>query len=462
MKRFTSPIRLSYRISWSSPALFAVSFAALIALGTLCLSLPFAGVDGEGLSFIDALFQSTSAVCVTGLSTVDIGARLTLFGELTIMTLFQLGGLGVMTYSLLLVTLVQKRGSPDQQDWLANVFTGDRRLHPRRMLRWIITMTAVAELVGALVLWIVFVEREGPLRSFYLAIFHSISAFCNAGFSPFSTSLIGYRYNVTVNLTMMALIITGGLGFIVTFELWRWITGHRHWFKLLLQTKLVLSVTALLIASGMLMFLLLEAHNVLKDFSWPSRVLASAFQSVTARTAGFNTVDIGSLTNGTLLVLILLMFIGAGPGSCAGGVKVTTVGVLMLAVLARIRSTAKPQAWSRSVPGDTIARAAALLAGGMMIVMIGTLLLQITELGGLPHSQARGGFLDLLFEATSAWGTVGLSTGITPSLTTAGRCVIICLMFVGRVGPLTLAAILLGRRRRRAEVYYPEEDVMIG
>jgi trk system potassium uptake protein TrkH len=221
-------------------------------------------------------------------------------------------------------------------------------------------------------------------------------------------------------------------------------------------------MTASLIVFGMVAFLLLESGNTLKDAGWTSRLWTASFQSVTARTAGFSTVNIGELRNGTLVVLILLMFVGAGSGSTAGGVKVTTLGVLLAAVLARLRGTFKAQAWNRSIGLDTIARAAALFTGAAILVMVGTFVLQITELGDVPPTASRGMFLDILFEATSAWGTVGLSTGITPTLSTVGRLVIITLMFVGRVGPLTLAAILISRARPRVELYYPEEDVMIG
>lgn len=453
---------LRLRIAWSSPVLFVLSFAFAISIGTVFLALPAAGAGGIGVPPIDALFQSTSAVCVTGLVTIDIGTRLTLPGQIAVMTLIQLGGLGIMTYSLLLVTLVQRRGSPDQGEWLANVFTRDRKLHPARMLRWIVKLVFLTEIAGALVLWPIFSHGHGVLGGLYRAAFHAVSAFCNAGFSLSSTSLMAYRDHPIVNVTFMLLIFIGGLGFVVTFEVWRWMTGRRQWFKLLLQTKLVLFMSGLLILGGACSLFLLERGNVLKGLPWSSCVWVSLFQSVTARTAGFNTVDIGTLTNGSLLVLISLMFVGAGPGSTAGGVKVTTLGVLLIAVLARLRGTYKPQAWNRSVGGDTIARAVALFAGAMVIVMVGSFLLQITELGSLLHGQARGRFLELLFEATSAWGTVGLSTGVTPALSSAGKLVIIAIMFVGRVGPLMLAALLLGRARRRVEMYYPQEDVMIG
>jgi len=332
------------------------------------------------------------------------------------------------------------------------------------MLRWIFLVTAVCEAVGALLLTFAFLREQQELSdAAFHGVFHAISAFCNAGFSSFSYSLLPFRDDLLVNVIVMVLIVTGGLGFIVTFELWRLVTGRRRWFKLLLQTKLVLFATLILILSGAVAIFVLEMYGVFGGLGLKSRVLASLFQSVTARTAGFNTVDIAALSNDTLMILIVLMFIGAGPGSCAGGVKVTTVGVLVLSVFARIHDRPKPEAWNRSVPGDTIARAAALFFGAMLLIAVGTLALQLTELAGVTVEASRAKFLPLLFEVTSAFGTVGLSTGITPTLTPAGKIVIIGIMFVGRVGPLTLAATLIGKAsRRRAALMYPEEDLMIG
>jgi trk system potassium uptake protein TrkH len=272
-----------------------------------------------------------------------------------------------------------------------------------------------------------------------------------------------FRDNVFINITTMALIIAGGLGFIVTFEVWRLATRQRRWFKLLLQTKLMLFGTLILIVVGAALIFVFETGGSFRGMSIGSQVLASFFQSVTARTAGFNTVDIGALSNSTLMVLILLMFIGAGPGSCAGGVKVTTVGILVLAVTSRLQEKPKAQAWNRSIPADTIRRAAALFAGSIFIILLSTLALQVTELAGASVEQARAFFLPLLFEVASAWGTVGLSTGVTPGLSAAGKIIVIGVMFIGRVGPLTLAAVLIGRgHSSRSGFVYPDEDVMIG
>jgi trk system potassium uptake protein len=447
-------------LTWSSPVLFVISFAVTIFIGSLLLWLPAAHSSGESLPFIDALFQSASAVCITGLVTINVGTDLSRFGQIVVLCLFQIGALGIMTYSLSIVGVVQRRSSPDQNVWFANVFTKDRKLPPSRMLRWIITLMIVVEVLGALSMWAVFSRDYDTAQALYMGVFHSISAYSNAGFSLFSDNLASYRNSLPMNLIVCAMITIGGLGFVVTFESWRSLTGRRRWFKLLLQTKLVLAAYGVLFLSGVLFILLFESQGLLKGEPIGSRILTAVFQSTT-RTAGFSTVDIGSMTDASLLVMMVLMFIGGAPGSTAGGIKVTTAAVLLMSVLSRYRSGGRPQVFNRSIPIDTITRAAVLVVGGVVIVMTGMILLQVTEMWGVSHTQTRGVFLELLFETVSAFGTVGLSTGITPSLSTAGKSIIIVLMFVGRVGPLTLAAILLGSRRS-SHVKYPEEDVMIG
>lgn len=453
--------RLISQTVWSSPLLFVGSFTTTILIGALLLSLPAATPDDSALPFVDALFQSASAVCITGLSTVNIGTDLTRFGQIVILSLFQIGALGIMTYSLALVVFVQRRRSPDHRDWLANVFTKDRKLPPSRLLAWILTLTFVVEAVGALVMWGLFSRDYSTWSALYLGVFHAVSAFCNAGFSLFADSLVSYQHDILVNVTVCSLIIVGGLGFVVTFESWRAVTGRRRWFKLLIQTKLVLATSAVLIVMGAMSLFALGWFGGQGDGFTGRHVLPAFFQSITARTAGFNTIDIGGLSNPSLIVLMMLMFIGGGPGSTAGGVKVTTIAVLFLSFISRYRSSGQPQAFHRSIAFDTVTRAAVLVSGAVLIIVIGVFLLQITELSGVPITEARGTFIELLFETVSAFGTVGLSTGITPALSTAGKSIIIVLMFVGRVGPLTLAAILLGSRRT-PRLKYPDEDVMIG
>ncbi len=425
------------------------------------LSLPFATVSRGSMSLVDAIFQSTSAVCITGLTTLSVATDLTLYGQIVILVLFQAGALGIMTYSLALVSFVQQRGSPERNEWLANIFTHDRKLPPRRMLAWIVRLTIAMEVVGVIALFPVFFADYGWIKALYFSVFHSVSGFCNAGFSLFQTSLIGYQSSVPMNVIMSVLIISGAIGFVVTFEVWRWATGKRRWFKLLVQTKLVLATYAVLLLIGIITLFVFELGGQNRDMPFGTQLLTAFFQSTLSRTSGFCTVDMSTLTYPSLLFIIVYMFIGGAPGSTAGGIKVTTAAVLVLAFVSRYRSNPKTEIFNRSVPFDTIIRAMILTTVAALIVIIGTFLLQITELWGMPHREASGHFFDLLFEATSAFGTVGLSTGVTPTLTSAGRVVVLVLMFIGRVGPLTLAALLLGKQTT-SRLSYVEEDVMIG
>lgn len=314
---------LRRRISWSSPILFVASFAAMITIGAALLSLPFATVSRGSMSLVDAAFQSTSAVCITGLTTLTIATDLTLFGQIVILVLFQAGALGIMTYSLALVSFVQQRGSPERNEWLANIFTHDRKLPPRRMLTWILRLTIIVEIAGVIALFPVFLTNHGGFEAFYLAVFHSVSGFCNAGFSLFPTSLIEYQSSIPMNMIMAVLIVVGAIGFVVTFELWRWATGRRRWFKLLVQTKLVLATYAVLLVIGIVMIFLFEIGGENQSMPFGTRLLTAFFQSTMSRTSGFCTVDISTLTYPSLLFIIVLMFIGGAPGSTAGGVKVT-------------------------------------------------------------------------------------------------------------------------------------------
>ncbi len=440
--------------------LFVVSFIGTILVGTVLLSLPVAS-RSQPLPIIDALFQSASAVCITGLTTITVGTDLSVFGQIVLLVLFQVGALGIMTYSLALVGFVQRQGSPEQTEWLANVFTKDRKLPPERMVGWIVKSTLVVEGLGIAALFCVMLFHFEPLTALYHAVFHGVSAFCNAGFSLYSASLTGYQGSVSVNLIVCILVVIGASGFVVTFEVWRSLTGQRRWFKLLAQTKIILYTTVLLFLGGLACFVLFEVNHIHAGMPLKNRILTSFFQAMASRTAGFSTIDFSALTNPSLLLFILLMLIGGAPGSTAGGVKMTTVAVLVLSMVSRYKSTKRARVFNRSIPYDTITRAATLMTGAVALIMASTLLLQVTEFWGHPPAAAREWFLDFLFEATSALATTGLSTGVTPTLSTGGRIVIIVLMFIGRVGPLTLAAILLGKSAR-PRLHYPEEDVMIG
>ena len=453
----TAPLRRA----WLTPAGHTLLlFAIAIALGTVLLAMPTASAHGR-LATLDALFTSTSATCVTGLVVVDTGEDLSLFGQLVVLLLIQTGGLGIMTVSTAFLMAAGRRPSISERLILQDTFTAGKALSLREILANAMRFTFLMEGLGTAVLFLRFLPNHTLFRAFYLALFHSISAFCNAGFSPFSDSLIAYSRDVVVNVVFCILIISGGLGFLVVSELRRKIptrgSGHSN---LSLHTKLVLTTTAVLLVVGTLLILTMERVNTLQDRPFPDQVLAAFFQSVTARTAGFNTVPIASMANQTLFVLILLMFIGASPGSCGGGIKTGTFATLVVWGFSRLRGQLRPQAFQRSISEASMARAISVTIIGSLVVIIATFLLLMTEIGGVSHAESRGQFLELLFESMSAFGTVGLSMGMTPELSPAGKIIITLVMYIGRTGPLVIALAIT--RRKAVHYSYAEEHVMIG
>jgi len=445
------------------PQLVVVSFAAIILAGSLLLAQPMA-VHGAPLKFIDALFTSASAVCVTGLVVVDTGSRFTLAGQWIILTLIQLGGLGIMTFSVVFVLLLGRKLAFREKILISDTFSHLPVDNISSLVKEIFIFTFAIEGLGALLLFCRWLPEYPWPRALYLAIFHAISAFCNAGFSPLHDSLMGYRSDILVNMTVMLLIISGGLGFLVIMEL-RYYLIHkmnRSRIFLSLHTKLVLTVTLLLIFGGMGLLYFTEQFHTLRQVSVGEGLLAAAFQSVTARTAGFNTLDIGSFGNSSLLIVICLMFIGASPGSCGGGVKTTALGVFAMMMWARICGREHVSLYGRTLPRNTIFNAFSIITAAGLILVLFLLILSISEaFVPIPLAVERGRFINLLFEEVSAFATVGLSTGITSSLSNFGKFMIIMLMFIGRVGPLT-AVLLFTRRQSKNNFQYAEEQVMIG
>jgi trk system potassium uptake protein TrkH len=435
----------------SPSRLLAVSFAAAALIGTVLLTLPSATVDHRGLSFVDSFFTAVSAVCVTGLSVIDLGRVLTPFGQIVVMLLIQIGGLGVMTVTTLFVVAAGRRPSLRGALTLSEALGQWKLSSTLRLVRNVAITTLVIEGLGALGLALVFGGDYSWGRSLYLGLFHSVSAFCNAGFDLFGRSFIDYAGNLPLNLIVMILIITGGLGFTVLSELMSFRRG-RH---LTLHTRIVLRATVALIVVGTLLVLGLEHSNPATLGNMPpgGKVLAAAFQAVTPRTAGFNTVPIGSLAQVTLLVVIILMFIGASPGSTGGGIKTTTFVVILATIRSALYGRHDVEVGTRRLPEDVPVKAwvITVLAAGLVVLVTAALL--VTE--GL-------GLMDVLFEAVSAFGTVGLSTGITPQLSTAGRIIIPLLMYAGRVGPLTLAVALTRRRMATGTWQLPEERIIVG
>jgi len=436
----------------------------LILSGTAAL-LIFPINDGTHISIIDALFMATSAVCVTGLSVIDIGTQFTLSGQLTILTLIQLGGLGIMTFSTVLVLALGRTISFRSRFVMQDVFTYSPQADFYTLLRHVVLFTFCFEAVATLLLFSRFQQQFGTSTAFYYSMFHAISAFCNAGFSLFSDSLMRYRGDFLVNITIITLIVTGGIGFMVLHEVARAASTplpmRQSWNKMSLHSKMVVFVTFILLLGGTVFFLLSEWSGTLKQLPFSEKLLASLFQSVTPRTAGFNTLDFSTMNNLTLLVTIILMFIGASPGSTGGGIKTTSLGVLLALSRARISASGHVHAFKRSVSTGTINLAFAIFVISVVIIMTGTAGLLITEAGDIPLKVGRGLFLEMLFETASAFGTVGLSMGVTPSLSSWGKLLLVLIMYTGRLGPLVIA-MAIQPTPGKAKFSYAEERVMIG
>jgi trk system potassium uptake protein TrkH len=435
-------------------------FAGVILVGALLLLLPWAQTRGA-VGFVDALFTSTSAVCVTGLVVVDTGSAYTLFGQLVIAALIQIGGLGIMTFAALAYLMLGRRLSLASQAALHDAFfQRDLGIEFKKTFFQILLITASIELAGMLLIFLALLQRQVPvLGALFSAFFHSISAFCNAGFSIYEDNLVGLRDSPIIVWTVMALIVLGGVGHMVLSELFhhgknRLAGSEPNGSRLLsTHTRVVLRTTIALIVIGALGLVLLGLTA--SEGTWGAKLSGALFQSVTARTAGFNTVDIGLLPLSSLLLLVLLMFIGGSPGSCAGGIKTTALAISLAEFKAKLKGEDQVILLDRRVPKPILDRTMVLIRMSVLWNLLGLLLLLSTEVG-----RTGIGFQDVLFEQISAFGTVGLSTGLTAKLTTFGRLWITLTMFVGRLGPLTIALGVLPAIP--THVKYPEGRIMIG
>ncbi len=442
--------------------LLVFSFAATIFVGAGLLALPLAST-GTPLAFINALFMATSAVCVTGLAVVDPGSALSGFGQAVLLGLVQIGGLGIITLSTTLFLLMGNEVSLSSHDAVQDSFAASHRLSLPALLRLVFLWTLTIEALGATVLFLSESQRLPTGQALWVSVFHAVSAFCNAGFGLRPDNLIADRTNASIVLPISMLIILGGLGFAVLTELARW--QRRRWRRqrlpLSLHTKVALTMTGVLLLVGMVGFILLERANLLVDMSAREILLTSWFAAVTPRTAGFNTVDYSQVTVATLYFTIVLMLIGGCPGSTAGGIKATTLGVLLAVARSRYRGERGVRLFNRSVPEANVAKAVWVVALAFMLMTLGAILLSALQVSGLFHPRTVEWSLGLLFEVASALGTAGLSTGITPYLNDGGKTLIMLLMFVGRLGPLTIA-LAIAQQEPRPAVAYAEEQVMIG
>ncbi len=440
-----------YRWHLSTYQILVLGFAGLILSGVALLMTPYASKSGGTLRFVDALFTATSAVCVTGLVVVDTGTYFSVFGQSVILLLIQIGGLGVMTVATLVAVLSGKKINLKERLLIQEATNQLDLAGVVRLTLYIIRATLLVELVGGTILALRWFQDFG-LKGIYFGYWHAVSAFCNAGFDLFGEyrSITGYVGDLTVNGVIASLIVVGGIGFPVVADLW----NCRQTRRFSLHTKVVLTTTVLLIVLGAGFIFVAEYGNAktLSDLPPADKVMASLFQSVTARTAGYNTVDIGLLREGTLLAIIFLMFVGASPSSMGGGVKTSTAAILFISLVGSVTGKRDPLAFGRQIPQQTVYKAFTIVTISVMLISLVTLTLSFTEAAPI---------FSLLFEVTSAFGTVGLSTGITPKLSDAGKVLITLTMFAGRVGTLTLL-MALALRPRKERLKYPEGKIVIG
>lgn len=458
MKEFILKFRKS--TSKLNPSqMMVVGFAAVILIGAILLSLPIATQTGERTSFLDSLFTATSAVCVTGLVVVDTATHWNFFGQIVIIILIQTGGLGFMTITTLFSLIVKKRINLKERLLIQESLNQIDLSGLVKLTRYILLMTFVIEGIGALILSTVFIPQFGFIRGSWYSIFHAISAFCNAGFDlmgnvtgPYS-SLMYYVNNTTITLAISALIILGGLGFPVILD----IVKNKKISKLNMHSKIVLISTSILIVVGMLFILIVEYKNVgtLGNLSLKGKILASLFQSVTIRTAGFATIDLTILHQATLFIMMIFMFVGASPASTGGGVKTTTIAVLILTVKSFLLGKEDIEVFGRRITSSTVRKSVGIFFVGVLAVLTGILLIVLIE----PEFD----LLEASFEVVSALATVGLSIGGSSNLTSIGKLLIVIYMFMGRVGLLTIFLALVAKNTvNKQQIRYPEGRIIVG
>ena len=441
--------KLYDKISLNPPMVLSLGFAILITVGGLLLSLPFFTKSGQATPLVDSLFVAASASCVTGLTPVNTLEHWNTYGHIIIIILIQIGGLGVMSLASIIPLILGKKIGMKSRQILKEQLNVESLEGMIVLFKYVLAFTFATEILGAILLSIKFVPLYGAGKGVWYAVFHSISAFCNAGFDILGDSIYSFREDLLINLTLCALVIVGGLGFVVTSELFR----RRSFKKLSTHSKLVLMVTAILLIFGTLMFLFLENEDgVLQYESLKGSILESFFQSVVARTAGFYSVDLSHIKDSTALMLMGLMFVGGSPGSTAGGIKTTTLGVLFLSTHAVVRGESEPVVFGRHISTETVRKALAIFLVSIVIILSVSFMLAITESAPL---------VDILYETVSALATVGASKGITPHLTDAGKNLITLCMYLGRIGPMTMA-FAFGMKAKKSLIRYPESFISIG
>lgn len=445
------PRRFSLRLSHTQ--IIALGFLMLIITGALLLSLPFASADGRPVSFFDAMFTSTSASCVTGLIVFDTGVQWSMFGQIVLLVLIQIGGLGFMTLVTFFLIMMRRKVGLKERQIMTESINASSIGGILSITKIILIGTLIFEGAGAMLLAIKFVPEFGAIGIWY-SIFHAVSAFCNAGFDVLgregSASLTKFAGDPLVNIVIILLIIIGGLGFLV----WDDIRVHGvHWKRYRLQTKAVLFMTLVLVVSGAILIFIFEANATGKDMDVGKRILTALFASVTTRTAGFNTVNTADMAASSIVLMYMLMFIGGNSGSTAGGVKTTSILVIIVFAISGIRRKPDANVFGRRIHEDALKQSVYVVSFNIILAFVGALIIGAV--------QPSLGIDKILFEVFSAIGTVGMSMGITSSLSAAGRVVIMLLMYLGRVGSVSFGLAMLERKARPA-VTYPTESITVG
>lgn len=453
-----------FRQVFTPTRMIAASFALLVLLGTFFLALPFSANE-ESLKLVDALFIATSAVCVTGLSPIDISTKLSFFGQFVVLILMQLGGLGLMTFTTTLYFWFGQRLPITERLAIQETLqTTPKQI--KQLIIYILGFTFLIEAIGAgllFIYWAIKGQFESIGQTLWFSIFHAVSAFTHGSFALYSDSLIRFQKDFFVQLIITSLITAGGIGFLVAFELKQWfqfkISGKR--FRLSVQTRLTVLTTLGIIAVGTILIFISERNLAFANFGWFDALMNSYFFSIVPRTSGFNTIQMTDFSGTGILLLMMLMFVGGSSGSTAGGIKVGTFGLLLAYTLARFRGETQLNLWNRTIPQQSIDKATAVVVASAAVILIATTILMFTETSGLSAESSQTKFVPVLFETISAFGTVGLSLNFTDKLSEFGKLILVLVMFVGRVGAISVA-IAISLRQKQTHFSYAEENIMIG
>ncbi len=434
------------------PLLLGISFITIILIGTLLLNLPLASKSGESIGFINAFFTATSATCVTGLIVVNTAMYWSTFGKIVIISLIQIGGLGTMVIFTMIAILLRKKIGLKQRLLIKEQLNYDSLKGLVRLVKSVVLISFLIELTGAILLSFKFIPMFGFGKGISYSLFHSISAFCNAGFDLFGNSLESYYFDTFLNLIIMSLVIMGGLGFTVYLDIYK----KRHWKNFNLHTKLVIITTVILLLVGTILFLLIENWNpdTIGNMSFKNKLLVASFQSTIVRTAGFNSIPTAPLRDATIFLLTILMFIGGSPASTAGGIKTTTFGVLLFSTISTLKGEKDAVVLKKTIPVYTILKALAITFICMLLVILVAFGVQVIE-------KEQFDFIDVLFETVSAFATVGITRGITADLSNLSKIILALTMFLGRIGPTTLAVAIL-RKKKISNIKYSEGNIIVG